>query len=112
MDLLESFSVIDMADSVGFGAKNLMLETFVYHQMVAVGLCFEAADAAACDVAVGIVVVSLVEIVPPHGLEHPKNLIHEYCEGKAVVRVRLKHCYRENKGVVGCYYSEVAVLES
>lgn len=112
MDLLERFSVIDMADSVGFGAKSLMLETFVYHPMVAVGFCFEAAAAAAaCGVAVGIVVVSLAEIVPLLGLEDPKNLIHENYIA-AVVRVRLKHCYCESKGVVGCYYSEVAVLES
>ena len=41
MCLLERFSVIDMADSVGSGAKNLMLETFVYHLKVAVRFCFE-----------------------------------------------------------------------
>ena len=65
---------------------------------------------------VGIFGVSFVEIVPPLGLEPPKNLIHAHYIA-AVVRARLKHYYCKNKGVVagagfGCCYSVVAFLES
>lgn len=89
MDLPEVLSVIDVADSVGllsvgFGATNFLLETDWYcsvqNQNVAVSFYSEAA--AARDVALGIVVTSLVEIVPLVDLE---------AYFAAVVRARLKH---------------------
>lgn len=86
MDLLEELSVIDVADSVGllcfgFGARNLLLgETFGYYsvQTPNVSVCFYSAAAAARDVAAGMVVTSLVEIVPLLGLEYATNLIQAH----------------------------------
>lgn len=84
MDLQEGLSVTDKADYVGlpcfgFGAKSLLLETFEYHQTVAVSFCSEAAAAEVeRDVAVGIGVTSLLEIAPPLGLEYPTNLIQAH----------------------------------
>lgn len=62
MDLPAGLSEIDMAVSVGmlgsgFGAKNLVFETFVYHSNV---------------------VASLIETAPPLGLEYQINLIHAH----------------------------------
>lgn len=66
-----------------FGAKNLLLETFVCHPSVAVRFYAEAA-------AVGIVVAYTA----------------------AVVRGRLKHYQAENKGVVAGAYFGGYYLES